>query len=287
MNAIISKSEYAKALRAALSHFKDYRAVILHTDMMKIGILDRKGTKEEICAAHLECLQEVFEGRPLIFPTFNYSFTETRVYDVLNDPCQVGALSEYVRQRYPDRRTLTPVFNFVIVNEHNFDTGFHGNPFGHESIYVQAMTKGALVCMLGVGLGNSTFQHVPEEAAGIPYRYKKAFKGKVKTATETFDVVVEQGVLPLDPEVRKLIVYRWDHLQSILEKDGALVSAPLGRGRAVIYDAAGCYKRYRWLLDRNIFYALTPESQEAVLWYLDKLGDRMTVENMEPGWRSD
>jgi aminoglycoside N3'-acetyltransferase len=287
MNAIISKSEYVKALRAAVSHFKDYGAVILHTDMMKIGILDRKGTKEEICAAHLECLQEVFEGRPLIFPTFNYSFAETRLYDVLNDPCQVGALSEYVRQRYPDRRTLTPVFNFVIVNEHDFDTGFHRDPLGPESILAQAARKKALVCMLGAGLSNSTFQHVPEEESGIPYRYKKAFKGKIKTATETFDIVQERCVFPLDPEVRKLIVYRWDFLQSVLAKDGALISAPLGRGRVVIYSAAGCYKVYLWHLKRNCVWALTPESQEAVLWYSYKLGGPMTVENMEPAWRPD
>jgi len=284
MNVVVSRSDYERDLRRAVRHFGDYGPVMLHTDLLRIGVLDRRGTKDEVCGAHVDCLQDVFEGRPLIFPTFNYTFYRTRLYDVLSDPCQIGVLNEYVRRRYPDRRTLTPVFNHVIVNDHDFGTGFHANPFGREDIFWQAMQRRGLACMLGPGLSNSTFQHVAEDAADVPYRYRKTFRGKVRSAVETLEVVFEPQVLPLDPQARSLIIYEWDRLQKILEGDGALVCMPLGRATVLIYDLAACFQRYTWLLERNILCALTPASQESILRYLDRLGGPMTVGNMEPGW---
>lgn len=287
MKFSVAKSDYIGGFRKALKQFPDFPAVFIHTDLLQIGAVDHAGSKEEMCQGHLDVLQEIFEGRPLIFPTFNYDFYQTRVFDVPNDPSQIGALNEFIRRRYPDQRTLTPVFSHVLVNEHDFDMGFFSDPFGQGTLYDQGVKRGCLMCMLGPGLSSSTFQHYVEVHQNVPYRYWKPFNGQVKTSKETFDVLYRPYVLPMNPEARALIRPDIERLQQLVTDAGYATTFPLGRGEVLIYSMAGYNEVLSTVDNKNPLRALTPDSQRDVTAYLEKIGGRMTIENMEPGWTPD
>ena len=150
----------------------DSGAIVLHTDLIRFRFVQR-GIPLQLQRADLfQMIAEEAAGRTLLFPTFNYDFCQTRVYDILDDPCQVGALNEYVRQLYPDQRTLTPIFNFCICNNRAFSLGPVENPFSESSTFSELVRQGAAVVFfgasfsgVGAGAGYLIGNHQDKKAA--------------------------------------------------------------------------------------------------------------------------
>ena len=53
----------------------------------------------------------------IIIPTFTYSFTRTRKFDVLKSKSEIGNFSENYRLIYPRNRTSHPIFSCIIIGK--------------------------------------------------------------------------------------------------------------------------------------------------------------------------
>ncbi len=64
--------------------------ILLHTDLLRIGMIADPADREAFCKAYEEVLEEVFGGQTYLLPTFNYDYCQTGIYDVKHCPSQVG-----------------------------------------------------------------------------------------------------------------------------------------------------------------------------------------------------
>ena len=67
--------------------------ILVHSDIVRARHLIREnGDSNLILNQHIFLLEELTSEGQLYFPTFNYDFTKTGVYDPKNDVSQVGAI---------------------------------------------------------------------------------------------------------------------------------------------------------------------------------------------------
>jgi len=75
-----------------------YGPVLVHSDLLGAHYFLGKATRRQPSPeAHMKFLERWHDSNNLWFPTFNYDFTKTGLYDVQRSPSQIGALSEYAR----------------------------------------------------------------------------------------------------------------------------------------------------------------------------------------------
>ena len=93
-------------LQTLKRHLDDASSQILfvHSGVTKVRkfVDEPLDTKKPGCflAAHLKLLQSLAGDRALIFPTFNYQFLKSGLFDVDQSASEIGLLSEYARQHY-------------------------------------------------------------------------------------------------------------------------------------------------------------------------------------------
>lgn len=275
-----------KIKRQILEAFEAHgcRDVCIHTDISAIGVPGPVGRgRKAISESWLSLFEEVAEGRLLRFPTFNYDYCAKRVYDVMNDRCQVGALNELVRLRYPERRTLTPVFNFSSLGEHRLQNldGVE-NPFGRGSTFDEIFKSSGWVACFGVNVKVYTFLHYVEEFADIGYRYHKKFPGTLLTTTGAESVGFFFRVHPPHPPYELGYTdYDVDRLDEDLQQAGLLFRHKVGMGELTLRNARGLFGYWLDRLDSDPFYLLTPESKEKTVALSRKIGYPFTFEAVE------
>jgi aminoglycoside 3-N-acetyltransferase len=274
---IVPREKIISQLIEAFSEI-DSEAVVIHTDLMKVGIIDRVKPREQLLADHWSVIQEVASDRCLLFPTFNYSFCSDGIYDVKTAPAEVGVLNEYVRQLHPNLRTRTPVFNFCILNNIGFSQSAVENPFSHESTFAEIVKFRAQILFYGSGLHGNTFIHHVEELMNIGYRYIKLFPGEiVEPDGSRQQLTLKYRVRPLEGGV----TYDWDLLEAELESQGILKKYPLGNGHLMHYRVNSLLEYWRDKLHEDELYLLTPESQNDVRSLFDKYGYPLSFLNVE------
>lgn len=117
----------------------------------------------------------------LIVPTFTYSFCDKEVFDVNQSPSKMGFFTEKFRKMAGAKRTRDPLFSVAGIGP-KAETLFRDLPldcFGDNCIYDRLVKAGAFICNIGVGFKYATFVHYVEQLVGVPYRYKKKFRGDI------------------------------------------------------------------------------------------------------------
>jgi aminoglycoside 3-N-acetyltransferase len=186
--------------------------VFVHSDPLRTASLvpptrDRKAFLD----SHVALLREISNGRSLIAPAFNYDFPRTRLFDVNNDPVQVGPVPEQFRTTAAEWRTHVPIFSVCgIGKDPGLPWGEMTDPFGPESIFAWLVANDAVILYYGGTFHYNTIVHYAERLTGGPlYRYDKIFSGDVRTESGS----VEHG--SLNYHVRPLgtgLDYDWDRL---------------------------------------------------------------------------
>lgn len=251
-------------------------SISLHTDMIGLKFAQPRTPIVQQFENLLGMLTEATNGRTLLFPTFNYDFLKTGIYNVEKDACQVGAFNEYVRKTHPELRTLTPTFNYCILNNKDFDFSAVNNPFGMGSIFDQMLKNNSIIAFLGASFAANTFIHYVEEMANIGYRYKKVFTGKI--LNENKEKIVE-FIYRVRPLTENSVIYNWDKIEKDLVKRNLLQKA------ANINLMYFCIKDvFEFLMNKlydDELYLLTPESQAKTKMLYSKYGKPLTYEVME------
>lgn len=224
------------SLQAALQRVSETLSpgpLLLHIDLLRLGVLDSWRDADRMCAAFEDLLGSLFPGRSLLIPTFNYDFCTTGLYDRRCSPSQVGVLTDYLRRRYPERRSLTPVFNFCVLSQSDLPLSASANCFGEKSLFAELVRRDGNIGFLGASFSTNTFLHHVEESCNVSYRQIKRFFGRIVDGDHIEQVTLDYRVRPLDSRLQ----YDWPRLEDDLRHRGILQSFVAPRGSCLFLSA--------------------------------------------------
>lgn len=236
-------------------------AFLVHCDVGAWGLLEGAKGKEELLLRYSQHLFEASSRRSVVFPLFNYDYAQKRLFDVLNDKCQVGVLNEHVRLSCPKKRTMTPMFNFIECMSESFSLSPKENPFSEESFFGEFHRSGGRVCFMGAGFPANTFIHYAEEVKSIGYRYLKPMPGIILKGEERLEV---KFFFRARPRIDGVVDYDWPRLEKDLFREGLLDVKPLGMGKILSYNVKDVMDFWFSRLESDEFYLLTDASKSMI-----------------------
>jgi len=185
--------------------------VLIHSDLIGVmGLLGApRAPTSDVLRAHMQVLEQICDGRLSYFPTFNYDFPRSKVYDLSTDPSQVGQLSEHVRLSEGMWRSAVPIFNVsgrqpCQLREARADIVEEIDPFGVGSIFELLYQQNGAILFYGAPFDAFTGVHFIERmSGGAAYRYDKIFSGLVRFPDgRTGDARLNYHVRPLGRTLR-------------------------------------------------------------------------------------
>ncbi len=212
------------------------------------------------------------DDKNLIFPAFNYDFTRTKIFDVENDPSQVGVLTNYILGRSDYFRSNTPIFSFSSkLKDMPFD---NLTPFYKGSVLNYLYDCDGSILFYGAKIDSNTYLHYVESQYDVPYRYNKKFNGKILLDNSLKQVNVEFHVRPLNLSLD----YNWDYLLNLLREKQAIVD--LGRNFFGVKarDISNIWGEVIRLNPTNI---LSNECRDSVKNKLNSLGRAFLISDFE------
>lgn len=173
--------------------------------------------------AVLDVLIELIgEDGTLLIPAFNFnSWSDSHYFDIVETASEMGVITEYARARPSFKRTIHPIYSFVVYGklQRQFLACDDEEAFGSNSVFALFHKLDGLIISIGLEYNDSfTFIHYAELACDVKYRRIKQFSGiyvgydrkpalatysmlvratlKIKTmVTPGLNVLEEQGVI--------------------------------------------------------------------------------------------
>lgn len=161
------------------------------------------GRKELL--SHLYGLIAALDVPTICFPTFTFSFCNGEDYNVQTSRSRMGALNEYVRGLPESVRSEDPLMSTVVVGQdHDLVQNLGKDSIGANSTFDKLHQRGSGVKFLFFGVTVSdcfTYTHYVEERLNVPYRYNRAFRGRItnggRSWQDTYRLFVRyRGVVP-------------------------------------------------------------------------------------------
>ena len=116
-------------------------------------------------------------------PTFSYSYAGDGPFKWLKTPSKVGIVTEYLRGRHPQRRTVDGMFSYVVYGldpadqVFDFGSGVYES-FGDDSLIARIYLEDGYICCIGDVFHNApTEVHFLERMLKVNYRQDKMFSG--------------------------------------------------------------------------------------------------------------
>lgn len=265
------------ALQAALADVPADAPVLIHTDLMRLGMPGGATNRHAIAEGWLAIFRAAAGARPILIPTFNYDFTGTRLYDPATTPGQVGSLSVHCGQAHAARRTLTPIFNFCVFGDGDFPRAPVAHPFSATSAFGHLFDRDGAILFLGVGMIANTFVHFVETAADIGYRYLKPFPGTVIDGGQRMAV---DFAFPVRPRTPGAVAYG-DLGEADLRAAGLLSDFSIGLTHGMAVGARAYHDLMRQRLAADELCLLTPEARRITTELYARHGRPLTLAKLE------
>ena len=170
--------------------------VLAHSAMRTFGYV--QGGAETVVAAMLEVLGE---RGTFVVPTFTFKHEaeDDPIIDPVNDPSEMGVITETVRLRSDALRSIAYRHSFAAVGRRagvitSVDPGL--SVFDLRSAFGVMLALNTQVLLLGVDYRNSTSHHFAEWLCEVPYRHTLDLQVKVRQADGT---IVQQTMVDYQP----------------------------------------------------------------------------------------
>jgi aminoglycoside 3-N-acetyltransferase len=148
---------------------------------VKLKGISSKLPYSDISKNIINLLNEYYEPKTILVPTFTYSFTKTGIFNKSNTPSEVGRFSEEIRISYSaEFRTSNPVFNLIDTN--NFFKSWdidHSSAFAKNSHLDLLSKEGYVILNINLPELINTHLHYLEYKNRVPYRFVKFFQGDI------------------------------------------------------------------------------------------------------------
>jgi len=158
------------------------RFASIHIDA--IGLI-RLGHTNEERLNHLDQIISSAEqmGGNIMIPTFSYTYPKNQVFSILETPSDVGLVTEFLRKRYPYKRTIDPFFSYLVFGEKgpaHFGVRDY-ECFGDKSLIGDLFMQNGYICCIGNVFHNTpTEVHYIEKLLNVDYRFNKEFHGIIR-----------------------------------------------------------------------------------------------------------
>jgi aminoglycoside 3-N-acetyltransferase len=253
--------------------------ILVHTDIAR---LDRKifrnlESVSEITNSAINYLSEIAKSREIWLPAFNYSFAESRIFDVLNDVSDVGIINETLRTYENFKRSEIPIFSLIRNQSEPLQIGLNNTvtkPFGSNGEFAEIFNLKGDIIFFGAHFHSLTYLHRVEEEAGIKYRYLKHFLGEVQIGDIRKKVDLAFLVRPKGLNLQ----YDWEKMY--LEISRAKLISALGHNVFSINVS----ELHDFLLQRILvdeLWMLTPDSMQSVEEMRKTLGRNYEIGDFE------
>jgi len=227
--------------------------VLVHAGLERLGLAKECRTPPEGSALLLGALREVIgPNGTLLVPTYTFSFCRGELFDVQQTPTAGGpwspsaAFLECVRRHPQACRSHDPIHSVGGLGPRAAEllTDVAPTCFGSGSIFDRLRRARGKVCLVGLDLGEASFQHHVEEMVGVPHRFRKLFTGHIRDAGSTrkagwvynVRILAENGA----PDSARL--------ECIAREEGTCRAASVGRGEVLAFDC----EEYFQLLSREL-----------------------------------
>jgi len=192
----------------------------IHLDML--GLLKIAKNNEERFTGFCNLLTEIEnKGGNICIPAYSLSYTKGEDFNLTETPSEnVGAVSEFVRKKFPERRTVDALFSYLVFGKNI--SGKHFNitdyeSFGKDSIIEEVFEKDGYLWSIGGVFKNSTEIHYIEKLLQLDYRSDKIFSGKIIDKTGKLHL---QNIKYYCKNFDFNLVYDFKNLETDLRNDG-------------------------------------------------------------------
>lgn len=258
----------------------DIRGLLTHLNIDVRKAIREMDQSDELMDQMVALLQRTVGNRDLWIPTYNYDFCKTGIYDVQNDPAQIGALPEFFRQKRAQWRTDTPVFsNSGYGSMPDSIPGEIIDPFGAESEFHQLVQQNGILLFFGVPF-SPTHTHYVERLAtdeGPLYRYDKHFKGVIYYATAKRPVTLNYHVIPRGITIK----YDMPRLQDELLDAGVMRPLPDEYGHSYVAAAAELTNFWTEHIHKDPFYLLDMSVSHQAESLVEEKGTRLSINDFD------
>lgn len=279
MSNIITNKDDFNNVSSALNKI-DYSLALIHSDIFYGFKFDGKLSRQELLDAHWNCIKELVDERPVWMPAFNYDFTKTKQFDVLNSKSQVGVLPEFFRTKIARWRSVVPLFSFS-GNRDEPDTPNKEtiDPFDSSSLFDILTNNNGLIIYYGTELNCSTILHYCERISEVLYyRYDKLFKGEILYKDDTAkNVTLNYHVRPKGYTME----YDWELFKQELVDNNLLLTFDSDNFHIKIIKALPLVDYWITKMKGNCLSLLDKKTREWVAPKLEELGRPFQLSDFE------
>ncbi len=121
-----------------------------------------------------------YSGGNIAIPVYSYSYTKNKVFDVNNTPSSLESVSEYLRNKNKNKRTVDPNFSYLLFgnsfSNRHLEVG-ECSTFGVNSLIDDVFIQDGYLGAVGGALEYLTEIHYIERKLNVDYRVDKIFNG--------------------------------------------------------------------------------------------------------------
>ena len=184
---IFSKSDLVDGLAA--SGLRSGDTVFVQLSLVNLGQMGGMGTTLEASEQILSALFELIGSKgTLLAPAFTLSHVRREKFDSANSPAIAGSWSEtsefleLVRRHSCAIRSSDPLYSVSGVGPlaSQLLTNLPNSSFGSGGAFERILNSNAKLCLIGVDPKDAVLINIAEDAAAVPWRYKKLFTGTIR-----------------------------------------------------------------------------------------------------------
>ncbi|MFB5085875.1 AAC(3) family N-acetyltransferase [Psychrobacillus sp. PGGUH221] len=208
----------------SLFQLKKGDIVLVASDMMSLALRARE-TKSKFNLNEWidKLIEEIGDEGTLLFPTYNWDFSNGLGFDYKNTFSKTGSLSKTALMRNDFTRTNHPIYSFAVwgKDQEKLNSMNNRSSFGEDSPFGYLHKNGAKMIMINVDYQNSfTFVHYVEEMEQVEYRFSKEFTGQIIDVNgveriDTYSMYVR--------DIDKGVQTRVNPIGDLIEKQGAAI----------------------------------------------------------------
>ena len=222
--------------------------LLIHGDSVVAAQITEVPAKRRLSILFKEIIKYLGENGTLVIPTFTYSLTKNKLFDVNNTKSSIGFFSEYFRNIPGTVRSSHPIFSMSAIGKKKnlFKESNIEDCFGEKTAFDLLYHLNAKQMNLGCRF-NLTFAHYVEQKFKVNYRYFKSFKGYIKINKKK--ILINTNYFVGDKKIKYKL--HLEKLKKKLLKDNKLKIVPFGRLASYTVSSKNFFIYSKLILEKN------------------------------------
>ena len=214
----------------------------------------------------------------LIFPSFTYSFCNNENCNVRNSKTSMGALIEHIRKKDGVKRSLDPLLSMIAMGKNeNIVEGDVGNhSLGKNSVFNRLHNcDNVKFLFFGADFAEYfTYVHYVEKMLEVPYRFDKAFSGKIID----YDRNEYEDIHYIHTQCGGVKLKNYQKMKEELIADNKLKAAKMGNSEISAISELDAYNAIYNRISKNINSFVEPFTEKDLTheYTFGKNGERVT-----------